>query len=126
MPAVDHLDVAVAGVVEGARIALAEEEDDGGVYAGARGGSGGEEAELVEHVVAVEGALDESEGAAEALLLELDLAHEVVDHEGLIEVPHREELAVHGRRVVPPLVCCRVALNLFRFQIGTGTASPGG
>ena len=33
VPAVDHLDVAVAGVVEGARVALTDEEDDAGVGA---------------------------------------------------------------------------------------------
>ena len=33
VPAVDHLDVAVAGVVEGARVALPDEEDDAGVGA---------------------------------------------------------------------------------------------
>ena len=33
VPAVDHLDVAVAGVVEGARVALADEEDDAGIGA---------------------------------------------------------------------------------------------
>ena len=33
MPTVDHLDVAVAGVVEGARVALADEEDDAGIGA---------------------------------------------------------------------------------------------
>ena len=72
---------------------------------------GGEEPEFGEDVVAVEGALDEPEGAAEPLLLELDLAHEVVHHEGLVEVPQGEELPVqHHRGGAVPLLICRVAI----------------
>ena len=65
-------------------------------------------------MVAVERPFDESKCAAKALLLELDLAHEVVHHEGLVEVAHGEELPVHHHRrgVVPLLVAFRVAISI--------------